>query len=513
MKNKIVIFLCFGLGIFLSSCNDYLKEDSGDLLIPKSVDEFAAVLYEEGYPRDFNRDVNWFKLMTDDVEMGPLETSIVTTADPTAMDMNMGDGFQAYTWHYNIEEKIADNNWAARYADILGCNIIIDALPTMTYIPEEVAKFHSLASQAYALRAYNYFVLVNTYALPWSEENLDELGVIIRTTPQIATQPRERATIREVYDLINADLDSAQMHAAVAEVSANKHLVSPAAIQLLRTRVALFQEDWDKVIEVGNTFLSEHPSILDLNSIEESTFGDDNSSNFSIFDTNINDEIIFTFGNNLYTYDFLSKNPLYGLGFRPSHTDEGSLIQLYDKDNDLRYLAYFMQDVYYSTSSIGEPYWEHHFQSPIKFLAHGEGYRENWRTVEVLLNVAEAYARQAEDISADAITLINRLRQNRIRSSANVDKTVADFASKEDLVQFIWDERRRELCFEEAMRFWDLRRQGMPEIVHAWYPTVDSRETYILPAKSPNYVLAIPTSETNNNFLVTQNERVAIEAQ
>ncbi|MFR7876304.1 MAG: RagB/SusD family nutrient uptake outer membrane protein [Butyricimonas paravirosa] len=39
-------------------------------------------------------------------------------------------------------------------------------------------------------------------------------------------------------------------------------------------------------------------------------------------------------------------------------------------------------------------------------------------------------------------------------------KNVSDFASREDLIQFIWEERRRELCFEEAMRFWDMRRQG-----------------------------------------------------
>ena len=54
--------------LIATGCSDYLKEDSGDLLIPKKVEEFSPMLYAEGYPSDFNDDVSWFKLMTDDVD-------------------------------------------------------------------------------------------------------------------------------------------------------------------------------------------------------------------------------------------------------------------------------------------------------------------------------------------------------------------------------------------------------------------------------------------------------------
>ena len=45
------------------------------------------------------------------------------------------------------------------------------------------------------------------------------------------------------------------------------------------------------------------------------------------------------------------------------------------------------------------------------------------------------------------------------------------------------------------MRFWDLRRQGMPELKHKWYSSWDTYETYTLPQGSKNYVLSIPRSE------------------
>ncbi len=54
------------------SCDGYLKEDSADLLIPKSVSEYVPILLGEGYPDYFNSQISFVNLMTDDVEMGPL---------------------------------------------------------------------------------------------------------------------------------------------------------------------------------------------------------------------------------------------------------------------------------------------------------------------------------------------------------------------------------------------------------------------------------------------------------
>ena len=127
--------------------------------------------------------------------------------------------------------------------------------------------------------------------------------------------------------------------------------------------------------------------------------------------------------------------------------------------------------------------------------------------------MAEAYARRDDGVSQDAINWLNRLRKGRIETAKYVDKVISDFSGKEDLVKFIWAERRRELCFEEAMRFWDLRRQGMPQLVHKWYSSATMYETYVLRQGSPNYVLAIPDSEINYNDLCTDNPREVINNQ
>lgn len=274
MKKTLIFIGILLICLNQIACDAFLKEDSGDLLIPENVEDYVPVLYGEAYPKNFESDVNWIVLMTDDVELGSLDRDANEESAGVFDNLNMGYGEWAYTWKMNIEEKITDNNWDARYKNILGCNTIIDALPTMNCPVQDSGKYYSLASQAYALRAYHYFCLVNFYALPWSEENKDELGVIIRTTPQIQVQPRERSTIGEVYELINEDLKLAKKYAGKAEISANKHLISPTAIKLLTTRVALFQEDWDRVLEAGKEFLEENSFVLNLNDIPENQFGD-----------------------------------------------------------------------------------------------------------------------------------------------------------------------------------------------------------------------------------------------
>ena len=85
--------------------------------------------------------------------------------------------------------------------------------------------------------------------------------------------------------------------------------------------------------------------------------------------------------------------------------------------------------------------------------------------------------------------------------------------SGDELLEFVRNERRRELCFEEAMRFWDLRRQGMPELKHKWYSSWDKYETYTLPQGSKNYVLSIPRSELDYNNGCYDNERNLIKPE
>ena len=168
------------------------------------------------------------------------------------------------------------------------------------------------------------------------------------------------------------------------------------------------------------------------------------------------------------------------------------------------------RDVYF-----GKMFYEDSYDLMYAFQAmpmKGQEEREAWRSPEVYLNMAEAYARR-DGVCQEAIDLLNELRIKKMTQESYVAKTIGDFDSVEELVDFIWEERRRELCFEEAMRFWDLRRQGMPEITHMVYRTDGTSQSYVLEAGSPNYLLQIPAAETDYNSAIKNNDRDIIVGQ
>lgn len=506
MNKNILIIICV---ISLFGCDDFLQESSEDLLIPKRLEEYIPLLYGEGYPHNFENNAAWIQLMTDNVEMGYLERT--EPYETVTFDVATGgEGKYAYLWDYNIGEYINDNFWNGCYKNILGCNTIIKALPDMKYNKEEKGKFSYLAAQAYALRAYHYFCLINTYALPYSEENKSALGVVIRINPEIEEKPFPRATIEEVWTLIGDDIKKAREFMEESTPTNNLHLISRSSVLLLSSRIALFQEKWDDVIAFGDSFLKENNYIFDLNTIPEDKMGTEKTEDFYIMNSAVNKEIVFTFGRETRYYGYLSEPPsLYGLGFRVSSKSENSLIKSYD-ENDLRIPAYFRKD-YWAADNLWEDETLHYtYNYPIKFKASGSNYHENWRTVEVYLNLAEAYARKNATISVEAIEILNKLRSNRIKKDSYADLKSSDFNSKDDLVKFVWEERRRELCFEELMRFWDLRRMGMPKIEHHWYSDKENFETYTLEKGGNNYVLQIPQSETQYNDRLKPNPRDVI---
>ena len=84
---------------------------------------------------------------------------------------------------------------------------------------------------------------------------------------------------------------------------------------------------------------------------------------------------------------------------------------------------------------------------------------------------------------------------------------MADFKNSDDLLKFIWAERRRELCFEEAMRFWDLRRQECRKSNTDGILLGIITKLIPLRQGSPNYVLGIPSSELTYNTDCVDNAR------
>lgn len=155
---------------------------------------------------------------------------------------------QGYNWYwdaYQVNEHVATywrtyGVWETCYNQIYTLNGILEA---MTEVPDD-PQLKSIYAQASALRAFQYFKLINWYQQPITE-NPGALGVPLITSSN--AEPTGRGTVQQVYDLIIADLDAATSAFADPEVAAlGNATLNPAATAGLYAQVAMTMGDFSK---------------------------------------------------------------------------------------------------------------------------------------------------------------------------------------------------------------------------------------------------------------------------
>ncbi|MCR5004176.1 MAG: RagB/SusD family nutrient uptake outer membrane protein [Bacteroidales bacterium] len=162
--------------------------------------------------------------------------------------------------------------WYANYRWINNANNIIAYEETMTGSDEDKAY---VLGQAYAIRAFCYFNLarwfskapIATRAYVAGErgdevEHWSDKCVPIYTEPTtIETTGNARATIRQVYDQIESDFETAVDYLEKGQESVlntgNKSYLDLYAALLLQSRVYLAENEWSKAYEASKRVIDE----------------------------------------------------------------------------------------------------------------------------------------------------------------------------------------------------------------------------------------------------------------
>lgn len=481
---KIYIISAMFLSLFLGSCGNFLEEYSQDLTYARTAKDLDELLVGSGYMEVQNAGSRlpalgsessyffpWLYVIDDDAEI-----DFEYNNDSRECLMNF------YLWgeypYTHQEEVVKDDSWKRMYKHISVVNVILDKASTINDLPEELDR---IKGECHFLRASFYYFLVNFYAKPYSKTTASkELGVPIKLTEFIEDIYFRRNSVEEVYALILSDLTKA------VELLKGKRMKSVYranyyAAQAFMSRICLYMEDYDGVIAATDEVLKGSYSLLDYNGLGDFVNEDETIS------TNYKDspETIFSQGGNAIDRSG-------GIMYRNYFKTSPDLLELYDEANDLRKKYYFYND------------WAKTKTYPCKIKDVREGIVSSnflLRLPEVLLNRAEALA--MKDRWGEAKALLNDLRAKRI---AKADYYPVPAADGKETIDFIRNERRRELCFE-GQRWFDLRRYAVntkypftKEIVHDTY-IYDANLFMVVYAGSvklnkygsePAYVLPIP---------------------
>ena len=164
-----------------------------------------------------------------------------------------GSGWFWFDAAYNVKTRYTAGSWRsydlwmAYYTWIANANYIIAAEETMEGSSEDVGY---VIGQAYAIRAYSYFMLAQTFARNYNYQN--DPCVPIYDGPTMTTttgQPRE--TVAKVYAQIDSDINKAIELLAKSPAQRHPSHMSYAVALGLKSRIALVEEKWDVALDAA----------------------------------------------------------------------------------------------------------------------------------------------------------------------------------------------------------------------------------------------------------------------
>ncbi|MEQ1796604.1 MAG: RagB/SusD family nutrient uptake outer membrane protein [Lacibacter sp.] len=131
----------------------------------------------------------------------------------------------------------SDQVWSFYYTGVLkGAILLLDNTANQTATPE----LETLRGEAYGLRAWAYFNLINNFQQTY-KGNESSKGVPLRLT--VSAESIGRGTVQEVYTQIVADLVKAES-LLTGKARVSKERIDVTVVRGFRARVALAMEDW-----------------------------------------------------------------------------------------------------------------------------------------------------------------------------------------------------------------------------------------------------------------------------
>lgn len=550
MKNIIWIITAV---LLCASCSDFLEPKSQSEYTAENATQLNELLLGVAYPgptinanRSTNTMTTLLDVLSDDVSGGGYHSSAETRG---YYDKALVKSVKAaYSWQPDYSRKMYDaglnefNAYSSIYDRLAGANAVIDLVDDISDTQDNI---NLVLGQAYALRGFYYLHLVNMYGEPFYY-NPDGLAVPLKLTSYVEERPMVRNTVREVYDQVIKDLLAAE--ACFLQLPESMQYKKDYRANLWMTRhilarAYLYMENWEgaatyaeKLIDNGSFTLLNLESLVNAGyTNHRAGTGANDKRKFYNFITYDNPECYWVYGSSNEMTRFTGS-----IIDRAANTTSSAYLMQASQDlldsfeaGDTRKQLYFVTDIYTNRyinitgyGSIGK--------YPINLgdnnLYAGSGtsvFGQALRKSEAYVIAAEANAmryRKEGDAAAGtkAVSQLNELRSKRFLAANYRALALGDFASPEELVDFVRAERRREMCFE-ALRWFDQRRYGMKKVERLWYtgPGTSSAsnihyEKYVLEENDPLFTLPIPHTVLQNNSDLQQestegSERLPVE--
>lgn len=499
MKKLIYILSLAGLMGF-SSCSDELNTEPTDRVSGSTI--FADVTSAEAAINGIYRLMYVSGWSSNWAPENFGQTSIQLLADLMAEDHLMyaqGQGWFYEDYRLNVHGDYSHKSgrsysiWNYYYTLISNINYIIASEETMGGDPE---KKESIIGQAYAMRAYAYFYLIQLYQQTYAGHE-EAPGIPVYTEPtQAGSIGNPRGTVRATYEQINSDINKA---IELLKGKSQSHIshVDYYVANGLKARIALVQHDYAAAASAAAEALKK--SGLSLVSVD--ALGGNNS--VKVADVMWGNEIIAdqsTQFNSLFSHMDADAPGMYGS--KAQQCISTGLYRLIP-NTDIRKTAWFRGALAEEGTGSKVSFCQLKFKMADYTTRTGDYLL--MRAEEMVLIKAEAECHQEAYAQARAtISQLGNLRDSnfaeRLASRTNSKEYNEDTnAPIETLMEEILFQRRLEL-WGEVGRIFDLQRLGLGyNRVYEGSNHTQTVSTKNTDVASPLFILPLPQSELDGN--------------
>lgn len=435
LRSLLLCFVCCNMLVTLTSCDNFLDITPTGKVIASTAEEYRNLLTNEY--KYFPKDRHMTTVRTDE---------LLFSASTSSSDLDAY--LDLWLWKdENPSPTTSYFSWRTYYHNIYIANYIIEKQGEMTN--SNAAEVNQLVGEAYMMRAYDLFLLVNLYAEAYTHCNpATTRGVPMLLQADVNAIPRS-SSVEAVYQQVLSDIAQAEqrMNVQLWEVG-KRYRFNTQSAQALRARTYLYMGRWQEALTAAKAVIAMHPDLEDLNNLG-SLLPDD-----------------FQSVENIVALEYFSSN-LSTVINQPA----ASYINMY-RTGDQRKTRYYKR----ATSTT----WT---------LQKSDGYC-SFRSAEAYLTAAEASV-QLGDLTG-AIDFLKPLLVKRLNTTAYNDAlTLMAAMNQAQLLQEIIDERGRELAFE-GHRWYDLKRTAKPALTRTW-----SGQIYTLTPEK--YTMRFPTEAVEAN--------------
>jgi hypothetical protein len=457
MNMKKIIIPILALAFFASSCKknlELLPSDSIDVSKAyTSVDDVEKGLLGVYAANDYTNKIYIGSILSDETKIS---------------NENRGQGQFTFKWQYSSSEGEHNSDFGQYYVMLDRLNrilAIIDDIPANNAADQ--TRKAKIKAELIGLRGVAHYELLIRF-MP-SGYDANALGVAIMLKSDITAKPA-RNKVGEVVTQIETDLAAARNDSNIPNAPSDVVRLSKAAIAAYQARVALLKRDYTAAVTYATDAINLSGKTLASGGVYANYWSDGNES-----------ETIWKYKNQTAP-QLLWRDTNGDVFFEPAD----KLKNQFDRVKDIRFATFF-------GSASGDT------SIVIKYPGSALGPQINdekiVRLSEMYLTRAEAYAQSSQLTQAAAD--VNAVRAARITGYTNVS-----FASKDEAVSAVLNERYKELCFE-GFRFFDLKRNGLA--VNRNTSDVQSTNWQNLSANDYHFALPIPQDEIAANPNAKQN--------